>query len=376
MRLLLTLMTDRELLIHATNVTGLGARQVVQSLLGALAKNTDLRQAWVSLPLRALEDVGSVKRAGARILRQWRVGPNAMSRAWECLRPHPLFGRYRRSLVLGDIPLRGLNAQVVLVHQAHLVSPEVNRFSSSGLRFRAMRWVFRRNLAFVKTLVVQTGAMEEQMLASYPELKNRLVVIPQAVPHWFQGELKKSQAARASKLRLFYPAAGYPHKNHSLLGRMETMRGPECTLEVAVTLTGAEQCMISPWPPWVRNVGRLVPMACMAAYRETDALFFPSLLESYGLPLVEAMTLGLPIVCSDLPYAHWLCEDQAIYFDPTHPEAAWQAIGELQGRLAQGWQPDWRRALAKLPKDWDEVAQRFLEILGLAAKTTCESRSL
>jgi glycosyltransferase involved in cell wall biosynthesis len=38
-------------------------------------------------------------------------------------------------------------------------------------------------------------------------------------------------------------------------------------------------------------------------YRSMDALLFPSYIETVGLPLIEAASLGLPVVVSDLPYA-------------------------------------------------------------------------
>ena len=137
-------------------------------------------------------------------------------------------------------------------------------------------------------------------------------------------------------------------------------------VELVVTLSQREQSVLRLTLPWVRNIGVLSREACLAAYEEVDALFFPSLLESYGLPLVEAMELGLPVVCADRPYARWLCEDQAIYFDPLSAHSAWLAIRELQRRQTGGWQPDWRRARAKLFKDWNAVARQLVEMLELA----------
>ncbi len=98
-------------------------------------------------------------------------------------------------------------------------------------------------------------------------------------------------------------------------------------------------------------------------YGEVDALFFPSTTESYGLPLLEAMALDIPILCSDLPYARWLCESEAIYFQPTDAKSASDAIAELRRRLMTGWRPDWSTALAKIPEDWDQVANKFIELL-------------
>lgn len=41
-----------------------------------------------------------------------------------------------------------------------------------------------------------------------------------------------------------------------------------------------------------------------AMYAAADCLLFPSLLESWGLPISEAKQLGLPMMVADLPYAH------------------------------------------------------------------------
>ncbi|MBC7248236.1 MAG: glycosyltransferase family 4 protein [Actinobacteria bacterium] len=55
-------------------------------------------------------------------------------------------------------------------------------------------------------------------------------------------------------------------------------------------------------------------------YKMADMFAFPSLRESFGHPIVEAMSCGLPIAISDLPYAHEICGDAAVYFDPLNPK--------------------------------------------------------
>lgn len=55
-------------------------------------------------------------------------------------------------------------------------------------------------------------------------------------------------------------------------------------------------------------------------YRTVDACIFPSFCEAFGHPLVEAMAVGKPVVCSDLPYAREICGDHAIYMDTDDPE--------------------------------------------------------
>lgn len=140
---------------------------------------------------------------------------------------------------------------------------------------------------------------------------------------------------------------------------------PAILRNVVVTLTAVEYRLLR-GISWIRNVGRLDPSRCLAMYGVTDAVFFPSLAESSPLPLAEAMTLGLPVVCADLPYARWMCGGEAIYFDPRSADSAWDAIRTLHARLSSGWKPDWTTALAKFPADWDAVARQFVCVIDAA----------
>ena len=45
-------------------------------------------------------------------------------------------------------------------------------------------------------------------------------------------------------------------------------------------------------------------------------MFFPSLIESFGIPLIEAQAVRLPIYTSDRDFAHAVCNENTIYFDP------------------------------------------------------------
>ena len=356
---------NRNLLIHAANLSGYGPQHVVVSLLDALSELGSLHGSVIDGTAMLSQNAAAWQAAGAEVRFCRRLLPNSVSRLGECLfarREHRL---YSHCLVLGDVPLPRIQRQTVLVHQSNLILPGLNAYSGRGFHYRVLRWVFRRNTRFARAFVMQTGVMQKQMLESYPELNGRIVVIPQPAPSWLKPGTAQRQHAEGHRLRLFYPAKGLIHKNHVLIKSMDASTHLAQSIELTITLKPCEQARLGLPGGWLRNVGKVEPSECLKIYEQSDAVFFPSLLESYGLPLIEAMVLGLPVVCSDLPYARCVCGEQAIYFDPSSPVSAWRAIRELQRRLDSGWQPDWSQALSKLPKDWHEVARRFLEVMGL-----------
>ena len=67
-----------------------------------------------------------------------------------------------------------------------------------------------------------------------------------------------------------------------------------------------------------------MPDAAMAALlRGARALLLPSLAEGFGLPLAEALALGVPVLCSDLPALRETGGEVPEYLDP-RDAASWR----------------------------------------------------
>lgn len=64
-------------------------------------------------------------------------------------------------------------------------------------------------------------------------------------------------------------------------------------------------------------------------YRESTALVFPTRFEGFGLPPLEAMARGCPVIVSDIPVLHEVAGDAALYVDPHDPDAIATAIREV-----------------------------------------------
>lgn len=98
------------------------------------------------------------------------------------------------------------------------------------------------------------------------------------------------------------------------------------------------------------------------AYHAADALLLPSLYEGFGLPALEALAAGLPVVTSGAGGLREAGGDAAVVVDPAAPDALASALGALWSdptdRTARR-----RRGVAHARKnDWDTVAARMLAI--------------
>ena len=87
----------------------------------------------------------------------------------------------------------------------------------------------------------------------------------------------------------------------------------------------------SPVRARVRHLNYLDREALSAVMRGAEALVFPSLLEGFGLPVVEAMACGVPVIVSRASSLPEVAGDAALYVDPHDPSDIAAAIGRLAG---------------------------------------------
>ncbi|WP_340690726.1 glycosyltransferase family 1 protein [Hydrogenobacter thermophilus] len=64
-------------------------------------------------------------------------------------------------------------------------------------------------------------------------------------------------------------------------------------------------------------------------YSRAEALVFPSLYEGFGLPLIEAMACGCPVITSDIPPLREVCGESAYYVNPYHKDSIAEGIYRL-----------------------------------------------
>ncbi|MCK0505744.1 glycosyltransferase [Aromatoleum anaerobium] len=139
-------------------------------------------------------------------------------------------------------------------------------------------------------------------------------------------------------IKLGYLTRDYPHKNIDFLDDVsrELQRISTRKYRFVVTLTETEWLRRSPeFRSHVFNVGSISVAQCPTFYRAMDAVFFPSLLESFSATPLEAMVMRLPLFASNRGFVRDCCGDHALYFDPIDAEQAARRIEDWFSRTLQ-----------------------------------------
>ena len=120
---------------------------------------------------------------------------------------------------------------------------------------------------------------------------------------------------------------------------------------------------------YVRFLGYLPEETLAVMYRLAGVFVFPSLYEGFGLPPLEAMASGTPVVTSNVSSLPEVAGDAAVLVDPYHPEAIADGIERVL--CDEALRRDLRaKGLARAQQfSWEASARRVREIYGEAAQT-------
>ena len=346
----------KDIVIHATNVAGLGAREVSSSIVNSLAKHKNCKDYKIQLRVPSIKfwRDNSPKMDNWEIVYFYRSTIPLIRffiRVFNLFFGHLFLPKSDLVLVLGDFPLRIKSNQLVLLHNPHLV-PE-NTYVKKFDKFLFQRFFFKLNHKFINTCIVQTEIIQNRLINKFPNLADKVIVLPMPVNNLYKYEKGKNLNKRGEfKLLIFklYEKGNFNFKLDFILTIDEHQFN---SLGTALTYNNVS----------IHFTGQLDKYQVLEMYSYSNALFFPSFDESYGLPLVEAMKIGKIIICSDKPFSRWLCGDEAIYFDPNDFNSAEKAIKFAYEKWLSGWKPNWAIPLSKIPENWDSYFFEFQKYL-------------
>ncbi len=152
-----------------------------------------------------------------------------------------------------------------------------------------------------------------------------------------------------------YPTSDQSYKNNDCIYAACALLREQSVADFKVTMTISDP----PSDPNVDPIGR-VPRAQVLEMLSRSTLVFPSLIETYGLPLAEARALGAVVLAADLPYAREVLNGyvNAYYFDPKSPSQLASLMGKvIAGSITRVPNADFGEALRVTPQTpaWAEV---------------------
>ncbi len=316
-----------------------------------------------------------------------RPWPREFGQRTECssrLAMAPRFTRWRAPRILWQqllLPRRAGSDRLDLFHATGYVMPialqvptvlsvfDLLAFAQPDLCKAATRWHYRNlmptSLRRARRVIVPSRRVRKEILERFSVPADRVVVVPPGVEEHFRREPDPSQLAA---LRQRYEL---PEEFVLFVGRLEPKKNVarliaafaearHAGLEGELILVGGRgwgRRIGQPQDrPGVRWLGYVPDQDLALLYRLASEFVFPALGEGFGLPVLEAMASGAPVVASELPSLVDSDPEAAIRVNPLSVSSIAKGILRVRGNkeLREQLRTRGQRAASKF--SWDRAA--------------------
>lgn len=229
-------------------------------------------------------------------------------------------------------PATGTPAVVTIHDLIHLQYPDA---LPGPLGYPYARVMIGRALAASRAVITASDSVRRELEELAPGQASKIRTVPHGVSSAFLGEVSERELTRVrTKYALperfaLYLGGARPHKNlPRVVDAFSRAHAPGLSLVLA-----------GPAPPDVdlriagradiRSVGIIDEPDLPALYRAAVFLLYPTLAEGFGLPVLEAMASGTPVIASSIPVFREVAGDAALLVDPRDVSAIARAVEEL-----------------------------------------------
>lgn len=216
------------------------------------------------------------------------------------------------------------------------------------LRIALERLWFRMLIWRADAVFVQTESMKRALVGGGNPTAFAVHVTPYAPSDVLRLQAQPLGAkSTIDDKKFLYVASGEPHKNHRrLIEAWCLLAGDRMFPTLNLTLDPRKSPDLCAWISdreashglRITNLGALGRVELLTAFRNCSALIYPSYNESFGLPLIEARSFGIPIIAAELDYVRDVAVP-AQTFDPRSPLSMSRAVKRFLGTCAEPRQP-------------------------------------
>ncbi len=223
-------------------------------------------------------------------------------------------------------------------------------------------------------LIAISETTAAELIRFYPQVRDRVRVVPLGAEH-LSLDNGMPGAYHASDPRMGYAlfvGMRSDYKNFSIV--LDAMLDPSWPAEtllhvVGPPLTDCETRLIEVHglSHRIRCLGRLSDAELRDQYTHARCFIYPSLMEGFGIPVLEAQVCGCPTVLSDIPCFREVAGDAAVFFDR-------RLSGRLAEAVAMVGEPDVRRRVTEAGSanirrfSWDRTAEQTFQVYSEAAR--------
>ena len=268
--------------------------------------------------------------------------------------------RYRLILTIHD-----------LIYYRYPTPPrDLNVMVRTLWRLYHLSWWPQRLLLRGADAIVAVSETTQRLIADHHLTRRPVYVVPNAADERASGAFVPY---RERARRLVYMGSFMPYKNVLTLMRAAELQ-PEWELHLMSRVSPTEEARLIAAAPGAQAVFHhgCTDDEYVEALRTATALVSASRDEGFGIPLVESMSLGTPVVVSDIPIFREIGGDAALFASPDDPADFASRIQELADEREWNARSDRSREQARL-FSWRHSAELLLDVLSKVGRP--ESRS-
>ncbi len=365
-----------KILMNAFSAKRGGILTYTSNMLGALRDRGIDVTAAVSPEFELPEGIKAIRHPVAnynpthRLLWEQLVWPRVVART----NPDVLFSSANFGIFRSPVP------QLLLMREGGLFDPFYLHYvaPSQGIKLAAWRFMRRKlmlqSMIWADKVMAPSQAMKDLLAQWQPESVGKVEVNRYGTLGDLFNLGERSRTWREDGvLRLLYVSVYYPHKSPGDVCRLvERLEAAGIRAHATITMQ-MEDAASSPGGALdlvamerLSAAGKLT--LCKVPYQQLPKLYnshdvfvFPAVAETFGHPMAEALSSGLPVVVADTPVAREVCGDCALYAAPFRPEEMLKQVLALDAdpALRQRLAADGRaRVLSDL--QWSDHVDRLI----------------